>query len=132
MLKADYPTSLPALPEGLVAGAASVELLAAKDGALPEWIKIAPRGEVLTRDRRFFNFDPERLVSNFRADGTRLCVDVGHNTELGHFATFRLPQSAGSKTWRRVPTVSTPVSTGYLTTASVKAKDDGKNGKSDE
>lgn len=81
MIKTAAPSLLSALPEGATFGAISVELLAAKDAAIPEWVKIAPRGEIVTRDRRFFNFDPERLVANFKADGTRPCIDIGHNTE---------------------------------------------------
>lgn len=85
MITAASPSLLSALPDGLTAGAFSLELLAAKDVDAPEWIKIAPRGEVTTRDRRFFVIDPERLVSAFKADGTRPCVDIGHNTEYGQF-----------------------------------------------
>lgn len=89
--KRPLPALCSALPAGLAAGVATVELLRADAGTYPEWIKIAPRGEVLTRDRRVYRIDPERLVAAFRADGTRPAVDIGHNTERGLFDSVPQP-----------------------------------------
>ena len=91
MIRATAPALCSALPDGLTAGAISVDLLAAGDVNAPEWIKIAPRGEVVTRDRRFFVIDPEKLVAAFTTDGTRPCVDIGHNTEYGQFSDVPPP-----------------------------------------
>lgn len=85
MIRTTSPALCSTLPDGLTAGAVSVDLLAAGEVDAPEWIKIAPRGEVVTRDRRFYIIDPEKLVAAFKADGTRPCVDIGHNTEYGQF-----------------------------------------------
>ncbi|HRJ70255.1 MAG TPA: phage protease [Beijerinckiaceae bacterium] len=85
------PACLSALPAGLAAGVATVELLRADAGSYPEWIKITPRGEVLTRDRRAYRIDPERLAAAFKADGTKPAVDIGHNTERGLFDSVPPP-----------------------------------------
>lgn len=85
------PALLSALPVGLAAGVATVELLRAEAGTYPDWIKIAPRGDVLTRDRRAYRIDPERLAAAFKADGTKPAVDIGHNTERGLFDSVPQP-----------------------------------------
>lgn len=63
----------------LAVAALAVELPAAGDRA-PEWIKIAPRGELRCRDGRIFQFDPDAVAARFAADGTDVPVDIGHAT----------------------------------------------------
>ncbi|ORE85586.1 prophage MuSo2 protein [Aurantimonas sp. 22II-16-19i] len=59
-----------------------VVALAAGIGAAPaqEWIKIAPRGRVGTRDGRSYAFDPEMLAARFNSDDVKVPVDFEHGT----------------------------------------------------
>ncbi|SFI18154.1 phage protease [Methylobacterium brachiatum] len=51
-------------------------------GTPPEWIKVTPRGTADTRDGRRYTFDPEALVSRFKADGVDVPVDLDHGLAL--------------------------------------------------
>ncbi len=62
---------------GVIAG--EVADLAA-GGALPSEIKIAPAGEVRTRDGRTYSFDPAVLAARFAADGIDIPLDLDHAT----------------------------------------------------
>ncbi|WP_167591806.1 phage protease [Jiella endophytica] len=57
---------------------------AAATSATPDWIKIAPRGRVSTRDGRSYAFDPEALAARFQADEVKVPIDFEHAT--GHLA----------------------------------------------
>ncbi|ABD87120.1 phage protease [Rhodopseudomonas palustris] len=46
--------------------------------ATEAWIKVAPRGSVVTRDGRSYRFDPETLVARFATDRVDLPVDLDH------------------------------------------------------
>ncbi|NVO16099.1 MAG: helix-turn-helix domain-containing protein [Rhodoplanes sp.] len=62
--------------ENFALGAVTLDVAAA--GGAPAWVKVAPRGAVVTRDGRSYQFDPEKLVSRFAADGIDLPVDLDH------------------------------------------------------
>lgn len=47
-------------------------------GRYPEWIKIAPAGELRCRDGRKFTLDPGVLVRRFDEDGVEVPVDLDH------------------------------------------------------
>lgn len=61
-----------------------VVALAAAAGAVAgpasDWIKIAPRGRVGTRDGRSYAFDPEALAARFAGDDVKVPVDFEHGT----------------------------------------------------
>ena len=69
-----------ALTTGIIAG--QVTLAAGADAALPEWIKVTPRGRVTARDGRGFDFDPAVLAARFKADAIDIPVDTDHSTVL--------------------------------------------------
>lgn len=75
-----------ALPSGLSTGGFAYEVVLAAAGgeqaSPPEWIQLAPRGEVVARDGRRFALDPERLVAQFRLGGVDLPIDFEHETEF--------------------------------------------------
>lgn len=78
------------LPAGLTAGgiAFAVELAAGQDGARtpPDWIQLAPRGQVTARDGRVFIFNPEKLLAAHLAGGIDLPIDFDHETEMAMFS----------------------------------------------
>lgn len=43
-----------------------------------DWIKVAPRGSVVTRDGRSYSFNPETLAARFAADGIDIPIDFDH------------------------------------------------------
>lgn len=77
------------LPVGLTAGGVVFEVVcaAAADGARtpPEWVQLAPRGQVTARDGRLFSFDPEKLAAAFVAGGVDLPIDFDHATDFAMF-----------------------------------------------
>lgn len=74
-------------PPGLVFGVAAIDVATAAAGApVPEWIKIAHRGDLPCRDGRSFTLDPEAIVARFRAHETDVAVDLGHATVTDHAA----------------------------------------------
>lgn len=46
--------------------------------AAGNWIKIAPRGAVKTRDGRSYNFNPETLAARFVSDDVKVPIDFEH------------------------------------------------------
>lgn len=67
------------------ATACGVVLLAADaagEAGGTQWIQVAPRGRVTTRDGRSYSFDPERLAERFRQDGIDIPVDLDHSVSL--------------------------------------------------
>jgi phage I-like protein len=72
-------------PSDIALGAVAIDVAtAAAEGATnpPEWIKIAPRGTVTTRDGRNYRFEPETLAARFAADGVKVPVDIDHAVAL--------------------------------------------------
>jgi phage I-like protein len=67
-------------PPNVAIGVVTIDVAAAAAGAegAPEWIKVAPRGDVTTRDERRYAFDPEQLVARFAADAVDVPVDIDH------------------------------------------------------
>lgn len=66
---------------GLALGVVTLAVASAAaepSAAPPEWVKIAPSGEVTTRDGRHFSFDPQALVARFQAEAVDLPVDFNH------------------------------------------------------
>lgn len=76
-------SATPGLAIGLPIGTVA---LAATGTAPPDWIKIAPRGDILCRDRRTYTLDPDALIARFNADDTRAPIDIGHATVTDHAA----------------------------------------------
>ena len=75
--------SAEANPAAIVAGDVVVALAAGVGGEArpaPGWIKIAPRGRIVTRTGKSYAFDPEALAARFNADGTALPIDFEHST----------------------------------------------------
>jgi phage I-like protein len=74
------PDLLPRLPPDVAAGVVTIDAaaLAAGGDAEPVWIRVTPRGEIVTRDGRRYTFEPERLVARFAADGIDVPIDIDH------------------------------------------------------
>lgn len=64
---------------GIIAGEVAT---AAAGAAMPDWIKVTPRGLVQTRDGRSYSFEPETLAARFSADGVDVAVDLDHALAL--------------------------------------------------
>jgi phage I-like protein len=62
-------------PPDVALGAVTLDVSGA---AAPEWVKVTPRGSVVTRDGRSYRFDPEKLLARFAADGVDIPVDLDH------------------------------------------------------
>jgi phage I-like protein len=77
-------TALPNIPPlSMCLAVLAGELPALTDAATPpEWIKVTPRGTSNTRDGRRYTFNPETLVSRFKADGVDVPVDIDHGLAL--------------------------------------------------
>ncbi|MBB5046784.1 phage I-like protein [Rhodopseudomonas rhenobacensis] len=71
--------SLDAAPD-VALGAVTIDVAALAAGAedCERWIRVTPRGAIDTRDDRHFNFEPERLVARFDADGIDVPIDFDH------------------------------------------------------
>lgn len=80
----------------LVLGVSTLAVTLA-DGAPPEWVHVLPRGELVARDGRRFQIDPEALVARFQADGVDIAVDLDHALAL------RAPkgEAAPAQAWLR-------------------------------
>lgn len=77
----DAATALPNIPPlSMCLAVLAGELPAA--GTPPDWIKVTPRGTTDTRDGRRYTFNPESLVSRFKADGVDVPVDLDHGLAL--------------------------------------------------
>lgn len=76
--------SLPNIPPlSMCLAVLAGELPAPTDaGTPPEWIKVTPRGATGTRDGRQYTFNPETLVSRFKADGVDVPLDMDHGLAL--------------------------------------------------
>jgi phage I-like protein len=72
-------------------GAVLVDLAAETAATPPEWIKLAPRGAVKTRDGRQYQFAPEDLAARFAADGIDLPIDVDHAVSKASFSSSTAP-----------------------------------------
>jgi phage I-like protein len=81
----------------LVLGVSTLAVTLA-DGKPPEWVHVLPRGELVARDGRRFQIDPEVLVARFQADGVDIAVDLDHALAL------RAPkgEAAPAQAWLRV------------------------------
>ncbi|MFZ5739639.1 MAG: phage protease [Pseudomonadota bacterium] len=66
------------LPVAIGVATLSADVLAAPGEDWPRWVKVTPRGEVVTRDGRRFTFVPERLVARFNADSIEVPIDLDH------------------------------------------------------
>lgn len=73
---------MPTLPPIGVSTALLASELPEAGKAAPEWIKVTPRGHTKTRDGRTYNFDPEKLVDTFKANGVDVPADLNHAIAL--------------------------------------------------
>ncbi|MBK5959327.1 hypothetical protein CCR97_14085 [Rhodoplanes elegans] len=70
----------PSVPPDVALGVVTLDVAALAAGSDDDagWVRVAPRGEITTRDGRRYVFEPERLVARFAADGIDVPVDVDH------------------------------------------------------
>lgn len=75
-------SATPQLPPDIELGVITTDMAAlAGNGdqpALPEWVRILPRGRISLRDGRAFMIEPERLAARFAADGVSVPIDIDH------------------------------------------------------
>ena len=71
-------SATPVTPPNTAIGVLAIDVAESGDGPVPEWIKVAPRGEVACRDGRSYTFDPEALVRRFSTDGIEIPIDLDH------------------------------------------------------
>ncbi|BBF92904.1 hypothetical protein BLTE_15890 [Blastochloris tepida] len=65
----------PSLPLNVALGVVTLDVSAT---AAPDWVKVTPRGSVMTRDGRSYRFDPEMLAARYVAEGVDIPVDLDH------------------------------------------------------